>query len=82
MPARRHVLCVASAVSTTAALTLPTACSTTAPRTRTTMNVAQFHAALRFADAPSGQIAYVEQGEGPVALFLHDVPLDGLPGVT
>jgi pimeloyl-ACP methyl ester carboxylesterase len=42
------------------------------------MDVAAFHAARRFADTPSGRIAYVEQGSGPVALFLHGVPLNGL----
>ena len=36
-----------------------------------------FHARRRFAATPSGDIAYVEQGQGPVALFIHGVPLNG-----
>jgi pimeloyl-ACP methyl ester carboxylesterase len=39
--------------------------------------IRQFHAQRRFADTPSGRIAYVEQGSGPVALFVHGVPLNG-----
>jgi pimeloyl-ACP methyl ester carboxylesterase len=66
------------ALAATAALMLPAACTVTAPRTRPAMNVAQFHAARRFANTPSGEIAYSEQGQGPVALFLHGVPLNGL----
>lgn len=56
------------------------ACATlTDPRTPAApMDVAAFHAGRRFADTPSGQIAYVEQGTGPVALFIHGVPLNGL----
>lgn len=42
------------------------------------MDVATFHAKRRFAATPSGEIAYVEQGRGRVALFLHGVPLNGL----
>ena len=30
-----------------------------------------------FANVPSGAIAYLEQGEGPTALFLHGFPLNG-----
>ncbi|HUK60837.1 MAG TPA: alpha/beta hydrolase [Stellaceae bacterium] len=41
------------------------------------MNVASFHANRRFAVVKSGHIAYVEQGQGPAALFLHGVPLNG-----
>jgi pimeloyl-ACP methyl ester carboxylesterase len=41
------------------------------------MDVAAFHAKRRFANTPSGRIAYVEQGSGPVALFLHGVILNG-----
>lgn len=41
------------------------------------MDVAGFHARRRFADTASGRIAYVEQGLGPVALFIHGVPLNG-----
>jgi pimeloyl-ACP methyl ester carboxylesterase len=38
---------------------------------------AEFHGARRFADTRSGRIAYVERGRGPVALFLHGLPLNG-----
>jgi pimeloyl-ACP methyl ester carboxylesterase len=41
------------------------------------MNVGAFHARRRTVNTPSGQIAYVEQGSGPVALFIHGVPLNG-----
>lgn len=44
----------------------------------TPMDVATFHRLRRFADTPSGRIAYVERGQGPVALFIHGVPLNGL----
>ena len=41
------------------------------------MDIATFHASRRFADVKSGRIAYVEQGDGPVAVFIHGVPLNG-----
>lgn len=41
------------------------------------MDIATFHASRRFAEVKSGRIAYVEQGEGPAALFIHGVPLNG-----
>jgi pimeloyl-ACP methyl ester carboxylesterase len=41
------------------------------------MDIATFHARRRFADVASGRIAYVEDGEGPPALFVHGVPLNG-----
>jgi pimeloyl-ACP methyl ester carboxylesterase len=41
------------------------------------MDVAEFHAKRRFVDTPSGCIAFVEQGEGLPALFVHGVPLNG-----
>ena len=41
------------------------------------MDIASFHAARRFAEVKSGRIAYVEQGNGPAALFIHGVPLNG-----
>ncbi len=46
-------------------------------RTGSPMSVADFHAARRFAELPCGRIAYVERGTGPVALFIHGVPLNG-----
>jgi pimeloyl-ACP methyl ester carboxylesterase len=36
-----------------------------------------FHAARRFARTRFGDIAYVERGTGPAALFLHGFPLNG-----
>ena len=41
------------------------------------MDIATFHASRRFADVISGRIAFFESGEGPVALFIHGVPLNG-----
>ena len=41
------------------------------------MDIADFHRNRRFAEVKSGRIAYVEQGRGPVALFVHGVPLNG-----
>jgi pimeloyl-ACP methyl ester carboxylesterase len=41
------------------------------------MDAATFHRLRRFVDTPSGRIAYVEQGSGPVALFVHGVFLNG-----
>jgi len=40
-------------------------------------DVAAFHARRRFVDLPYGRIAYIEQGEGPAAVFVHGVPLNG-----
>jgi pimeloyl-ACP methyl ester carboxylesterase len=37
----------------------------------------QFHALRKTVNVPSGKVAYVERGEGPVALFIHGVPLNG-----
>jgi len=41
------------------------------------MDVRTFHARRRFAEVASGRIAYVDEGEGPAALFVHGVPLNG-----
>jgi pimeloyl-ACP methyl ester carboxylesterase len=41
------------------------------------MNERDFEARRKFVDTPSGRISYVEQGEGPVALFVHGVLLNG-----
>jgi pimeloyl-ACP methyl ester carboxylesterase len=41
------------------------------------MDLSEFHTLRRFAEVNSGRIAYVEQGSGPVSLFLHGVPLNG-----
>jgi pimeloyl-ACP methyl ester carboxylesterase len=44
---------------------------------REIMDIATFHASRRFANVSSGRIAWYEQGQGPVALFIHGVPLNG-----
>lgn len=41
------------------------------------LNTRDFDARRRFVDTPSGRISYVEQGEGPVALFVHGVLVNG-----
>jgi pimeloyl-ACP methyl ester carboxylesterase len=41
------------------------------------MDITSFHASRRYADVKSGRIAYFEKGRGPVALFVHGVPLNG-----
>jgi pimeloyl-ACP methyl ester carboxylesterase len=41
------------------------------------MTPSEFQSARRFVDTPSGRIAYVEQGSGPVALFVHGVLVNG-----
>jgi len=41
------------------------------------MDIATFHASRRSLDVISGRIAFFERGEGPVALFIHGVPLNG-----
>jgi len=43
----------------------------------TEWTAAQFIAARKFAELPVGRIAYVEQGSGPAAIFLHGYPLNG-----
>lgn len=43
----------------------------------TMMDAAQFRALRRFASTRFGDIAYVERGAGPAALFLHAHPLNG-----
>jgi pimeloyl-ACP methyl ester carboxylesterase len=41
------------------------------------MDVEEFHRRRRFADVSSGHIAYIDVGNGPPALFIHGVPLNG-----
>jgi pimeloyl-ACP methyl ester carboxylesterase len=41
------------------------------------MDIATFHAPRRFADVKSGRIAFNESGQGPAALFVHGMPLNG-----
>ncbi|QQP94588.1 alpha/beta fold hydrolase [Lysobacter enzymogenes] len=40
------------------------------------LSAAEFHASRKFAHTAFGDIAYVERGEGPAALFLHGFPLN------
>jgi pimeloyl-ACP methyl ester carboxylesterase len=41
------------------------------------VDIQAFHARRRFVDLPQGRIAYIEDGAGPVALFVHGVPVNG-----
>ncbi|HXG18982.1 MAG TPA: alpha/beta hydrolase [Methylomirabilota bacterium] len=41
------------------------------------MNPTAFHQQRRFLETSFGRIAYIEQGSGPVTLFLHGLPLCG-----
>jgi len=41
------------------------------------MDITTFHASRRYADVRCGRIAFFEKGEGPAALFVHGVPLNG-----
>jgi haloalkane dehalogenase len=41
------------------------------------IDVPAFHASRRFAKTHFGRIAYIERGAGPVALFMHGLPLNG-----
>ncbi len=43
----------------------------------TVTDAAAWNAARRFAKTKFGEIAYVERGSGPAALFLHGFPLNG-----
>lgn len=65
------------------AFTLAAACSAglanAAPRSTATepLDAARFHAARRYTRTVFGDIAHVERGRGPAALFLHGFPLNG-----
>src|SRR5262245_4562580 len=41
------------------------------------MDAQTFEAKRRFVDTPPGRIAYLEQGSGPAARFVHGVLLNG-----
>ncbi|HYM85507.1 MAG TPA: alpha/beta fold hydrolase, partial [Pseudoxanthomonas sp.] len=41
------------------------------------MGANEFFQACKVVETPSGRISYVEQGSGPVALFVHGVLLNG-----
>ncbi len=48
-----------------------------AHREAPTLSARQFHDARKLADTDFGRIAYVEQGSGPAALFIHGAALNG-----
>lgn len=64
-------------VGAAAAATTTGACSVIAPRAEPALDPNNFHARRRFAHTASGRIAYVEQGGGLSALFLHGAMLNG-----
>jgi haloalkane dehalogenase len=41
------------------------------------MDASEYHRRRRFARTPFGEIAFVERGSGPVAVFVHGYPLNG-----
>ena len=41
------------------------------------MDATELHRRRKFASTSAGRIAYIEQGTGPAALFIHGVPLNG-----
>lgn len=49
----------------------------TEPPSADALHVEQYRRNRRFARLPAGNIAYVEEGAGPAALFLHGFPLNG-----
>src|SRR4051812_29247414 len=71
MQRRTFLIQVSAALTTAASAALPAiaAARLTDP--------AGFGAARRFAALPYGRIAYIDQGKGASALFLHGVPLNG-----
>ena len=76
MDRRRFITASASAF----ALGTLAGCSSriaTGPAPLATLDADAFHAARRFARTRFGNIAYVERGSGPAALFLHGFPLNG-----
>ena len=60
----------------TAAIGLP-GCAVATTASGRPLTATAFHRARRFATTRFGRIAYVEQGEGATALFLHGWPLNG-----
>lgn len=47
------------------------------PPSADALHVEQYRRRRRFARLPAGNVAYVEEGSGPAALFLHGFPLNG-----
>lgn len=71
---RRTFLGASTGLLAGCALGLPHAGS---PAPGPSLDAARFHAARRHTRTAFGDIAHVEQGEGPAALFLHGFPLNG-----
>jgi haloalkane dehalogenase len=74
---RRHFLYGSMAFSAASAARSSVALANAKEAALKPMDVRQFHASRKFADLPSGRIAYVERGRGTAALFLHGYPLNG-----
>ena len=62
-----------------AAAAVTSSCRTPAalPSTPQRLDAATFHALRRYTPTRFGRIAFIEQGRGPAALFLHGFPLNG-----
>ena len=74
-PGRRRFLALATAACAAGiagCARWPRATAANAPA----MDAASFHAARRYTHTPFGDIAHVERGSGPAALFLHGFPLN------
>jgi pimeloyl-ACP methyl ester carboxylesterase len=69
---RRNFIALPAAAFVTAALAHAPKPAAMAP----SGEVARFHARRKFATTRYGRIAYMEQGKGPAALFLHGFPLN------
>jgi pimeloyl-ACP methyl ester carboxylesterase len=74
-PDRRRFLALAAGacVAGLAGCARPPRAAATAPA----MDAAAFHAGRRYVRTTFGDIAHVERGSGPAALFLHGFPLNG-----
>lgn len=69
---------IRTSLAATGAMMLPTpGFGDTAKATHGTIDSKTFHSMRRFADLPMARVAYIERGNGPVALFLHGFPLNG-----
>lgn len=71
---RRHFLGAAAAALAFGASAAPRTLATAA-RTHS-LDATRFAALRRFARTPQGEVAYVDYGSGPGALFLHGFPLN------
>jgi haloalkane dehalogenase len=75
---RRRFL-VASTAALASGIALPAMPGVCAPRStrRCVLDAAAFHGERRYLRLRFGNIAYLERGTGPAALFLHGFPLNG-----